>query len=83
MKANTRNKENWNDFKLNIEHKEPFQTIEKAVNGCIKDLPVSEDQKDRLHHLINNLVEITESDSFFTGFRACIGVSNGGNQSEN
>lgn len=30
MKANTRNKENWNDFKLNIEHKEPFQTIEKA-----------------------------------------------------
>lgn len=70
MKANERNKGNPEDYKLNIEHKEPFQIIEKAVNDCIKDLPASKEQKERIHNLINNLVEVTESDSFFTGFKA-------------
>ena len=78
MKANERNKENPEDYKLNIEHKEPFQTIEKAVNDCIKDLPASKEQKERIHNLINNLVEVTESDSFFTGFKAGAEFSRGG-----
>lgn len=83
MKANTRNKENWNEFKLNIEHKEPFQTIEKAVNDCIKDLTANKEQKERLHHLINNLIEVTEIDSFFTGFKAGVEFLREGNQNEN
>mgnify|MGYP000066906750 FL=1 len=83
MKANTRNKESWNEFKLNIEHKELFYTIEKAVNDCIKDLTANKEQKERLHHLINNLIEVTEIDSFFTGFKAGVEFSREGNQNEN
>lgn len=78
MKANERNKENPEDYKLNIEHKEEFHLVKKAVIDQVDNLSISAERKEELHRFISNLIELAETDAFFTGFKACAEFSRGG-----
>jgi hypothetical protein len=61
---------NQDNYKLNIAHSEKFNIVGKTINEKIIALAISQTQKDDLLRLIGNLVEISQQDSFLTGFKA-------------
>lgn len=61
---------NQDNYRLDIAHSEEFNTLGKAINEEIISLAISQTQKDNLFRLIGNLIEISQQDAFFTGFKA-------------